>query len=260
MKITLFTGNQPRHLALAERLSKLSDTVFVVSEVNTIFPGLVDDFFMKSQIMQKYFKNVLMAENALFGEICFPSSRVKVLPIKAGDLNFLNQTQLGEVLDSDYFIVFGSSYIKGWLIDFLVNKQAINIHMGISPYYRGSSCNFWALYDRNPGYVGSTLHFLSKGLDSGNILRHCLPKFDPSMSSYDFTMRSVLAAHVGLEALIRDDKWSSRQSIKQDKQNEVRYSINADFDDDCASQFMSRDENEFMTNFHYPDLVDPLFY
>ena len=47
--------------------------------------------------------------------------------------------------------------------------------MGVSPYYRGTSCNFWAIYDDNPSYVGSTIHLLSKGLDSGDILFHCIP-------------------------------------------------------------------------------------
>ena len=47
--------------------------------------------------------------------------------------------------------------------------------MGISPYYRGSACNFWALYDKNPQFVGATIHYLSEGLDDGDILFHVLP-------------------------------------------------------------------------------------
>ena len=73
------------------------------------------------------------------------------------------------------------------MIDFLI-KDAINIHMGISPYYRGSSCNFWAIYDGNPSYVGATIHLLSKGLDSGDILFHCLPKPLNNDGVFDFTM------------------------------------------------------------------------
>ena len=48
--------------------------------------------------------------------------------------------------------------------------------MGISPYYRGTDCNFWAMYDNNPHLVGSTIHLLTKGLDSGPILYHALSK------------------------------------------------------------------------------------
>ena len=50
MKITLFSGNQPRHLALARKLSDAADEVYFISEVSTIFPGIIDDFFKKSKI------------------------------------------------------------------------------------------------------------------------------------------------------------------------------------------------------------------
>ena len=56
MKITIFSSNQPRHLNLAREFSKISDEVFFISEVNTIFPGQVDDFFKKSEVMQSYFQ------------------------------------------------------------------------------------------------------------------------------------------------------------------------------------------------------------
>ena len=58
------------------------------------------------------------------------------------------------------------------MADFLLKKKAINIHMGISPYYRGADCNFWAIYDKNPSLVGATIQLLSKKLDYGLILYH----------------------------------------------------------------------------------------
>ena len=88
---------------------------------------------------------------------------------------------LSDFLDSDIYIVSGASYIKGDLLNFLVAHNAINIHVGVSPYYRGTDCNFWALYDGNSHLVGATIHKLSKGLDSGPILYHALSeiKTDP---------------------------------------------------------------------------------
>lgn len=44
MKITVFTSNQPRHLSLVEKLASIADTVFVIQECNTAFPGKVADF------------------------------------------------------------------------------------------------------------------------------------------------------------------------------------------------------------------------
>ena len=51
------------------------------------------------------------------------------MSVKSGDLNLLSRNQFDAALNSDVYVVFGASYIKGWLSDFLVEKDAINIHM-----------------------------------------------------------------------------------------------------------------------------------
>ena len=159
------------------------------------------------------------------------------------------------------YVVFGASYIKGWLIDFLVQKGALNIHMGISPFYRGSSCNFWALYDDNPSYVGSTIHMLSKGLDSGDMLFHCLPKFVYGDSPFDFTMRSVLSAHCGLCQSISDGSIFSMERVVQDKTKELRYTRNSDFTDEIANDFLNRQYSiDKSSLINYPELLKPLYY
>ena len=167
MKITVFSSNQPRHLNLVKSLAKVANEVFFVNEVNSVFPGSVADKIGKSEVKESYFSRVRSAERSLFGDLFFLPSNIRTLSIRAGDLSQLTRAQLDGALQSDVYIVFGASFIKGWLIDFLVERKAVNIHMGLSPFYRGAACNFWALYDNNPGYVGATIHYLSKGLDSG---------------------------------------------------------------------------------------------
>ena len=55
MKITVFTSNQARHIHFINKLSSISETCFAVIDGNTIFPGKIDDFFMKSDVMKDYF-------------------------------------------------------------------------------------------------------------------------------------------------------------------------------------------------------------
>ena len=261
MKITVFSSNQPRHISLARELSKIADEVFFISEVNTVFPGKIADFFKKTNVMQNYFDNVIKSEKKVFGDIGFLPANVRTISIKSGDLNLLIRDQLQEALQSDVYVVFGASYIKGWLIDFLVKNDALNIHMGISPYYRGSSCNFWALYDSNPSYVGATIHMLSKGLDSGDMLFHCLPKYIEGDTPFDFTMRSVVSAHFGLCQSIGDESIFSMERIIQDETKELRYTRNSDFTDDVADEFLSRKysiDSQSLVN--YPELLNPIFY
>lgn len=264
MKITVFTSNQPRHLALVNKLASVSDTTYAILECNTVFPGKVQDFYKKSDVMKRYFENVMKVENSLYGDISFSKKNVRALSIKSGDLNLLSKTQIEEALSSDLFVVFGASYIKGWLIDYLVSHKAINIHMGISPYYRGSSCNFWALYDEKPEYVGSTIHLLSKGLDSGPILYHAIPKLDNS-TPFEFTMKSVEAAQQSLVERISNKQIFNFTPYSQDKTLEVRYTRNSDFTDSIAEEFLNRDLKnsdlaKLLIKATKPDLLSPFYY
>ena len=260
MKITIFSGNQSRHLNLAKTLSCLCEEIFFISECTTVFPGEVEDLYKKTDTMKKYFLNVKKAEKNIFGEIDFLPENISTLLIKNNDLSKLSEKHLSKALNSDIYVVFGSSYIKGWLIDFLVEKNAINIHMGISPYYRGNSCNFWALFDNNPSYVGATIHKLTKGLDSGPIFFHCIPKLNKTDNVFDFTMRSVLSAQKGIEDFIRNCSFTDYEVIAQDKQKEIRYARNKDFTDDIVKEFLARNYDIQKKNFNYPELINKFIY
>ena len=237
MKITVFTCNQPRHISLIDSLSKIADEVYAIQECNTVFPGEVKDFFDNSEVMKEYFQHVRDAEKAVFGNIRFLSGNISHLSIKNRDLNKVSREVLEPALHSDVYVVFGGSYIKSWLIDFLVEHKAINIHMGVSPYYRGSSCNFWAAYDGHPELVGATIHLLSKGLDSGDMLYHALPAAD-KVEPFELGMRAVKVAHDSLVERIANGEIFTYQSVNQDKNKEYRYTKNADFTDEVAKDYM----------------------
>ncbi len=236
MKITIFTNNQPRHLYIINELNKIADECYAIVESNTIFSGKVNDFYKNSEPFNDYFKNVRSSENKIFGNLKFIKN-VNTLILRSGDLSFVDKSVLGPALDSDIYIVFGSSYIKGWLIDFLINKEAINIHMGISPYYRGTACNFWALYDNNPHLCGATIHKLSKGLDSGAILYHVAPTIKGCDNIFDFTMMTVKSAHISLIERIKNNTLNKYEPIQQNKCMEIRYSRNKDFTDKVINNF-----------------------
>jgi hypothetical protein len=239
VKITIFTSNQPRHTALIEQLAGIADEIIAIQECSTLFPGQIPDFFRKSLIMQDYFSRVLAAEKKVFGNPRPLPKNVRSMPIKMSDLNLLDMQSLTDALASDVYVVFGASFIKSPLIDFLVEHRAINIHMGISPFYRGSSTNFWAMYDRRPQYVGATIHLLSKGLDSGPVLFHAFPK-PAEIDPFVYGMLAVRAAHQSFADCLRNEMIFSLTPILQDKSKELRYTRNADFTDEVASEYLAR--------------------
>lgn len=263
VKITVFTSNQPRHLSLIKDLAKIADEVFAVIEVTTIFPGQREDFYKKTEVMQKYFSFVRESEKKYFGEVSFLPDNVRTLSIKSGDLNDLSLDILAPALKADEYVVFGASYIKGSLLDYLVAHKAINIHMGVSPYYRGNSCNFWAAYDGNFTMVGATIHYLAKGLDTGEILFHTLPK--PTASAFDLGMRAVKSAHEGLIENLKNGRIHQLIPVAQDKKKEIRYTKNIDFNDEVASRYLSNlptaeKINESFSKIDYSKFFNPFIY
>jgi len=239
MKITVFTSNQPRHLSLIADLATIADQVFAIQECNTVFPGRVADFIRTSEAMENYFSKVIDAEKQVFGGLRFSSPNVRTLSIKSGDLNQIEIGLFADALRSDIYVVFGASFIKGPLIDFLTANKAVNIHMGISPYYRGSSCNFWAIYDGNPDLVGATVHLLSRNLDSGPMLFHALPKPAP-IDPFLLGFHAVQAAHRALLESIKSGRLFSLKALPQDRNLEIRFSRHRDFTDEVAKGYLER--------------------
>lgn len=239
MRITVFTSNQSRHTALIEALAGIADVVYAVQECNTVFPGRVADFFRKSEVMQRYFERVIAAETEVFGRPRFGPSNAVHLPLKLGDLSLLEMDALRPALESDVYVVFGASYIKGPLCDFLVERGAYNIHMGTSPYYRGNSTNFWALYDGRPDYVGATIHLLTRGLDSGPMLFHAFPPTE-AIDPFLLGMRAVRAAQTALVERITTGEIQEFEPVPQDRSRQIRYTRSADFTNAVAREYLHR--------------------
>ena len=237
MRITLFTGNQPRHLALVEKLAAIAERVFVVQGAETLFPGKLPGLFRKSEVMEEYFAHVRTAERERFGGPRFSPANARMMVIRPSDINELELSQLDDALHSDFFIVFGAAWIKGSLLDFLVAKRALNIHMGASPWFRGSSCNFWALHDGRADLVGATVHYLSAGLDNGSILFHALPAAD-TIDPFALGMRAVDVAQAGLVSALDTGTIHDMEGVEQDAGAEIRYSRGAEFTDEVAGHYL----------------------
>jgi methionyl-tRNA formyltransferase len=175
----------------------------------------------------------------------------------SGDLNQCSMNLLSDFLKSDVYVVFGSSYIKGELVDFLVKQKAINIHAGVSPYYRGTDCNFWALYDENPHLVGTTIHLLSKGLDSGPMLYHAMSNL--KSNPFEYTMSTIKSAFHSIAERIKDGSIFTIKPIVQDKIKEVRYSKKSEFSEDVVKEYFEKKIDLNCKKFDYSLLKEPFF-
>lgn len=237
MKITLFTCSEARHIALAHTLAEIADELKVCTEVRTFFSGEVEDFFHKSPVMAEYCSHMNRAQEQVFGHPRpFPRS-AQVMAMKVGDLSRVPLSWMDPLLHSDLYIVFGATFINGPLIAFLTEHRAVNIHMGVSPYYRGAACNFWAAHQGRADLIGATIHELSTGLDSGRMLLHALPK-PQKADPFWVGMQAVKVAHEALAAHIRAGDLLTLPGIEQDKKKEIHYSRHSEFTDAVAEEYL----------------------
>jgi hypothetical protein len=259
MKITIFTSNHKRHNYLINLLAEIADELFVIQESRTLFPGINTGIYKVSPIIETYFNKVSFAEEQIFGNQYINAKQIKLISLAMGDLNLYPIHLLSDFLKSDLYIVFGASFIQGELANKLIKENAINIHMGVSPYYRGADCNFWALKDNNPHLVGATIHKLSEGLDSGDILYHALSTH--KINPYEYTMSTVKSAFYSLRDRINDKSIFNIEALPQNKQIELRYSRRKDFNEVTVKEFLDDEINLDLNhkNFDLSLYKDPYF-
>ena len=125
MKITLFTSNQRRHNFLINLLSKNCKKLFVIQECTTIFTGKKTGLYKQNKLIEKYFFKVKAAENKIFKDYYIKrSNKINLLSLQYGDLNHVKIKDIEPFLKSDLYIIFGSSFIKGNLLKFLIKKKS----------------------------------------------------------------------------------------------------------------------------------------
>lgn len=71
-------------------------------------------------------------------------------------------------LRPDVILVFGTGVVKENVLS-LARHVALNLHTGISPYYRGADCAFWPLHNNELHMLGATVHECTMQLDGGKI-------------------------------------------------------------------------------------------
>ena len=227
MTIVIFTSSFPRHRYLVNLLSKNFKKVIYICEKKP---------YIRSKITQKkkkYFKIVKKTEKKIFGRIILKKN-VKKISFKYGKLNLHQLSRFKNFKNAKKFLVFGSSYIKSELFVFLKKKNCLNIHMGVMPYYRGTDCNFWAIYDKKFSKVGATLMLLSKKIDDGKVLSIFRMNGVVKNNLFDYSME---ACKLGLEKFVKLITKNKIKPIKIEKNKLLRLSKKKDFDDKAITKF-----------------------
>ena len=117
--------------------------------------------------------------------------------------------------EPDFCFIFGVDLILSPTIDVLP-KDKVNLHLGLSPWYKGGATLFWPFYHLAPQFCGSTFHNISKEADAGDIIHQCVPKLEIGDGIHDVGVKCVLKAAEDLPLMF--DYWKRKRCFKKKEQ------------------------------------------
>jgi len=177
MNIALLTSNHLRHKYIASRIAKkLSLKVIVSEQKSNSIEDTVSYDDEDKQLLNKHFKDREMSEMFYFGGNTFPLVD-ELVEIEHGKINSEEIISLLKKHEIDCILLFGTSIIKPMILNLFHNK-VINLHLGLSPYYKGSGTNFFPIVNKDFECIGATVHLATAEVDAGAILKQFRPEIE----------------------------------------------------------------------------------
>lgn len=151
-----------------------------------------------------------------FGGITFNSLKSKLIFVD--DINSNAVVKEIKLQSPNIIIVMGTSILHTEVLNAANDALIINIHGGYLPYYKGNHCFFFALFNRDYDKIGSTIHFIDKGVDTGPIICHVVPRITLKDNAESLYCKADMRAIKQLDHIIKDyEKGKIINSERQEK-------------------------------------------
>ena len=96
-------------------------------------------------------------------------------------------------INPSQILVYGTSIIKGDIIHHF-KRKILNLHLGLSPYYRGAGTNYFPYVNNEPEYAGTTYMYLDAGIDTGEIIHQIRPIINVTDSFHQLSNRFLISS------------------------------------------------------------------
>lgn len=230
MRVLLFSGSHSRHVYVHKQIIENFNIAGIVcmkreSEIMQPPEGLYgtdkDNFI-------RHFKERNEIELSAYGNLNdnFYSNVAPFLKINPKELNSIKVLNFINKLKADACFIFGVDLILDPIIDNLPRLK-INLHLGLSPWFKGSATLFWPFYFLQPQYAGSTIHFIVKDADAGKIIHQDTPELEYGQGIH----------HVGVNVV----KESVKSLIKIFEKIKIKEEIKAAKQKSMGRLFLTRD-------------------
>lgn len=178
MKVLIFAGTHPRHLFFHKAVVDSGVNYFaVIMKREDLIPIVPKNILEQdARNFERHFNERHEIEINNFGNLktsdVFNSN--SILNVDSLTLNSALVREKILEFKADIAVIFGVHLIREPVFSILPNYK-INLHLGLSPWYRGSATLFWPFYFLKPQFAGLTLHNISNTPDSGDIFHQSTP-------------------------------------------------------------------------------------
>tara|TARA_R100000657_G_C4662478_1_gene106223 strand:- start:318 stop:1016 length:699 start_codon:yes stop_codon:yes gene_type:complete len=189
----IFTSNSSRHTYFVQKLCEVITPEIIVVEPKDFLVG-----------------EIRQCEIEYFGE----NEHLKdVLLLNPGEINSQKVETLCRENNIDIAFVFGTSLIKENIIK-SVNKYLLNLHTGLTQFYRGVDSSFWAIHNDDLDKIGITVHKIDLGIDTGNVILQERVEINSSDNEHSLFMK---CCKLGTETIVKNIKIIDNNEIKVKK-------------------------------------------
>lgn len=193
MDVLWFGGNHPRHLYFAQQLHrKWGLSGAVVQDREKLVPDPPQDLPESDQENYRlHFRKRQEAEERYFSDPAIPDCPTH--EISRETLNSEDTVRFASSVEPDVVFVFGCGLLREPVLGALPGST-VNLHLGLSPKYRGGATLFWPFYFLEPAFAGSTFHHLTSEPDAGEVVHQVTPELDREDGIHDVACKTVLAS------------------------------------------------------------------
>lgn len=190
-RLVVMTSNHLRHKFFVNTLAARHEVAGVFCEAKRPLPAGGQG--ERHPVVQRHFSERTQAEQRYFGghqELRIGSGSVHALAY--GQANAPETFEAVRALAPEFIVLFGTSIIRDPLLSHYQGR-IINLHLGLSPYYRGSGTNFWPLVNREPQCVGATIHHAILKVDAGDVLAQVRPRPEAADRCHELGCKAIAA-------------------------------------------------------------------
>ena len=244
-KIVIITGNSLRHKYIQNII--LNSNKFKISLIIREIHKKKNKKSRSSKLKESHFKLRDYYEKVYFKNYSKISlKKEKIISIKPNTLNKNDRIlKILKNLKPDIILCFGCSVLDNKYLKFFRNK-ILNIHLGLSPFYRGQATNYWAFVNNEIQFIGATFHKIDEGIDTGPIIHQIRPKIFVKDNVHTIGNRVIRDLKKDLIKILLN--FENLKTFKK-KNNKSKYFKSIDFSEKSLNQLHQNYKDKIILSF-----------